>query len=154
MTSLDELIGHHPILVIGMAIGLFYVIRAAYAMRQGAAWALQAFAVAVVVMLLAQSIASMNGYPGQTAEAIGVFCAAITFGMYPKRSRHIPLDVRRQVITNYTSRGRKYDPKQDHIDHVVPFAKGGSHTLDNLRVVPRTKNLKKGSRMPSVSDWL
>ena len=34
------------------------------------------------------------------------------------------------------------------IDHVIPIARGGSHTLDNLKPAHRTCNARKSSRMP------
>ena len=33
------------------------------------------------------------------------------------------------------------------IDHVVPLVQGGTHTLDNLRLVHRACNSKKGARL-------
>jgi hypothetical protein len=41
-------------------------------------------------------------------------------------------------------------PTKLHIDHVIPEARGGLTTLDNLQVLCRTCNLRKGA---TVADW-
>ena len=35
-----------------------------------------------------------------------------------------------------------------HVDHVVPLAKGGSHTASNLGISCATCNLRKGAKLP------
>jgi 5-methylcytosine-specific restriction endonuclease McrA len=49
-------------------------------------------------------------------------------------------------------KGQKYDPKKHHIDHVWPYSRGGSSTEDNLRVLDKGENLKKGSKKPRIKD--
>jgi 5-methylcytosine-specific restriction endonuclease McrA len=66
-----------------------------------------------------------------------------------KRSRHIPKSVKRAVIARDLKHDQ-YDPAKHHIDHVYPFSRGGSHTTDNLRVIAKTKNLKKGAKRPRM----
>lgn len=68
-----------------------------------------------------------------------------------KRSRYIPKATKRPVIAR-DLKGERYDPKKHHIDHIWPFAKGGSHTSDNLRVIPKEKNLQKGAKRPGLRD--
>jgi len=154
MYGLEQILNQHPIIAVVLVLGLAYLIRVAYAMRQGFAWVLQAFLVAFLVMLIAQAIAHAKGIEGQNAELIGVAVAGGSFALYPKRRRYIPARVKRQVISKHIKKTGRYDPKEEHIDHIVPFAKGGSHTEDNLRVIPKKKNLKKGKKMPSPTDWL
>jgi len=36
-----------------------------------------------------------------------------------------------------------------HVDHIIPFAKGGKHTPSNLAVACKMCNLSKGSKLPS-----
>ncbi|HMC70985.1 MAG TPA: HNH endonuclease signature motif containing protein [Mycobacteriales bacterium] len=36
-----------------------------------------------------------------------------------------------------------------HFDHVIPLARGGTHTYDNLRPAHATCNLRKGAAMPA-----
>ncbi|QOH59936.1 hypothetical protein C6Y44_27815 (plasmid) [Rhodococcus rhodochrous] len=38
-----------------------------------------------------------------------------------------------------------------HFDHVVPLARGGEHSNDNLRPAHAGCNLRKGSSMPSLT---
>ena len=59
-----------------------------------------------------------------------------------KRSRYIPKATRRAVIAR-DLKGEKFNPQKHHVDHVWPFARGGSHTTDNLRVIGKKKNLQK-----------
>jgi 5-methylcytosine-specific restriction endonuclease McrA len=49
-------------------------------------------------------------------------------------------------------KGEKYDSRKHHIDHVWPFSGGGSHTVDNLRVIERRKNLRKGAKRPRIRE--
>jgi hypothetical protein len=73
----------------------------------------------------------------------------------PKKERRIPKAVRRAVIDrDLTSKGLKWNPEKYHIDHVVPFSRGGDHSIRNLRVMEKQRNLNKGNRMPSLWDFL
>ena len=49
-------------------------------------------------------------------------------------------------------KGEKFDPKKHHVDHVWPFSRGGSHTADNLRVIEKKKNLRKGAKRPRMQE--
>jgi len=79
--------------------------------------------------------------------------ALLSFGHWQgkKRSRYIPKRVRRAVVER-DLKSEKFDPQRHHIDHVWPFARGGSHTVDNLRVVDKTKNLRKGAKPPRMRE--
>ena len=46
----------------------------------------------------------------------------------------------------------EYDPARHNIDHVWPQSKGGSNTSDNLRVIEKQKNLKKGAKQPRLHE--
>lgn len=92
------------------------------------------------------------------AEAIAFgFLSAVAGGLYfvprPKRERRIPVAVRRVVISR-DLKGQPFDPKLHHIDHIVPFSKGGDHSPENLRVLPRSRNLEKAARMPRLKDLI
>ncbi len=73
----------------------------------------------------------------------------------PNRDRRIPKATRREVIErDLTSKGLEWDPGKYHIDHVVPFSRGGDHSARNLRVIERKQNLRKGARMPRLRDFI
>ena len=44
--------------------------------------------------------------------------------------------------------GDRLDPRQTHVDHRIPLAKGGAHRIENLVVCCSTCNLSKGDRTP------
>ena len=67
------------------------------------------------------------------------------------RSRHIPKTIRQAVIER-DLKGERFDPQRHHIDHVWPFALGGSHTTDNLRVIEKRRNLQKGAARPRMKE--
>ena len=76
-------------------------------------------------------------------------CAVFLWLGRGKRSRHIPRSVRRAVIAR-DLKDEKFDPEKHHIDHVWPFSKGGSNTIDNLRVIDKRRNLRKRAKRPGI----
>lgn len=73
----------------------------------------------------------------------------------PKQNRRIPKAVRDAVIArDLISKGLKWDPTKYHIDHKVPFSRGGDNSVRNLQGVAKHKNLSKGNKMPGVRDFL
>lgn len=45
--------------------------------------------------------------------------------------------------------GRTCDPGEIHIDHVIPLARGGAHTRENVRVACSSCNVRKGATLLS-----
>lgn len=43
-------------------------------------------------------------------------------------------------------------PGPSAVDHYIPLARGGTHTLDNLRPACRSCNSRKGAKLPS--EWI
>lgn len=41
----------------------------------------------------------------------------------------------------------------EHLDHYIPLARGGSHTIDNLVPACAACNLSKGSKLP-IFEWI
>jgi hypothetical protein len=41
-----------------------------------------------------------------------------------------------------------------HFDHVVPLARGGAHSMDNLKPAHAACNLRKGTKLVSELDWV
>jgi hypothetical protein len=59
--------------------------------------------------------------------------------------RHIPLSLRRQVWARDQGACQKYKSRFGiQIDHILSFAKGGAHELENLRLLCRSCNLQSG----------
>jgi 5-methylcytosine-specific restriction endonuclease McrA len=102
--------------------------------------------------LLAAMRLKTNLQPAQE-QIIAGFVALIFFGRWQgkKRSRSIPMATRRAVIKR-DLKGVKFDPEKHHVDHVWPFSRGGSHTTDNLRVIEKKKNLRKGAKRPRMRE--
>ena len=92
-----------------------------------------------------------RGFKGSEATVAAYIVAGLAVATARPRSRHISAKVRRKVIER-DLKGQKYDPKKHHIDHVWPYSRGGSSTEDNLRVLDKGENLKKGSKKPRIKD--
>jgi hypothetical protein len=92
---------------------------------------------------------------GNTPQGDGLLFGLLALVFVPrrKRSRYISADVKRAVIArDFAGREHEYDSKRHHIDHKWPHSKGGGNTRDNLRVLTKEKNLKKGAKKPGVGD--
>lgn len=144
------------IFVIGALLCLYWL-RALRLAREGVRLFLRNLLKAVAAFcfsmaLLAAIRARTHLLPSQE-QVIAGFVALILFGKWQsrKRSRYISKSVKRAVIAR-DLKGEEYDPAKHHIDHVWPFSKGGSNTSDNLRVITKDKNLKKGARRPRIGE--
>ena len=148
----NALLLEHPLVLLLLAIFALYLLRVVLLMREGIRHALRAVVVAVCLMIATGAFAPKFGLKGNDAEAAAVLVGSMAIFAMPKRSRHIPTSVKRRVIEKHIRGGGKYDPKQDELDHRVPFSRFGGHTEDNLRVVPRKVNRKKGAKMPKLGE--
>lgn len=62
--------------------------------------------------------------------------------------------MKRKVITDYERKtGKKYNSREVEIDQWA-FSRGGSNTADNLRVISKAENRRKGKKKPRLKDWL
>ena len=141
------------ILVIGALVCLYWL-RALRLAREGARLFLQNVAFASLAFIACQVVLAGMQVPHNNAVALSGLAALVVFGIRRqrlRRSRYIPVGVRRAVIAR-DLKGEEYDPTRHHIDHVWPFSKGGSHTADNLRVIDKKRNLKKGAKRPRLRD--
>lgn len=94
-------------------------------------------------------------FPERSPVPAAVFHAAVAMAnqtkvarVEGKPSRHIPRDVRQRVWQRYG--GRCADCGADdylEFDHVIPVAKGGSNTDNNVQLLCRRCNLKKSDRI-------
>ena len=83
---------------------------------------------------------------------VSMIAAGFFFVRPPKRNRAIPKRVRQAVIKR-DLKGANFDATIHHIDHIVPFSKGGDHSTANLRVLPKKDNLSRGAKMPKMRDF-
>jgi hypothetical protein len=119
------------------AVAGLYVLKAIRLSREALRPILLRFAVGFLIGML--YYAQWGQKTGDTLVHNGVFFGAVTAAIFHrKRRRHYSRKIRRQVIArDFKGREHEYDPKKHHIDHKVAFARGGSHTLDNLRIIVR-----------------
>ena len=135
-----------------VAIVSIYCLRALLLAREGVRLHLRNTTIAGVVFV--GCLIMMRGEQVQPSVALAIswVIAALVFFYQEaskRRSRYIPKSVRRAVIAR-DLKGKRYDSSKHHIDHIWPFARGGSHTVENLRVIERRKNLKKGAKRPRI----
>jgi hypothetical protein len=142
------------VLILAAAV-LFYAVLPLWAARDGIAWNIRRGTVAIIGAALVHQIAIAKGIQPGGAFFVALVCGWVAAQMVPARSRHIPTHVKRRVIREYESRtGKKYNPREVELDHIMPFSRGGSHTADNLRAIEKAKNRRKGAKRPGVRDWL
>jgi hypothetical protein len=106
----------------------------------------------LLVMLPAFEVKTHMTRPQE--KVLAGFVAVFWFGILrrrKKRSRHISKATRRAVIER-DLKGEAFDPQKHHVDHVWPFSRGGSHTTDNLRVIEKKTNLRKGAKRPQMRE--
>lgn len=140
------------IFIVGALVCLYWL-RALRLAREGARLFLRNLAVGVLAFIGCQFVLAGMKVQNNNAVLLSGIVALIVFSRRAamRRSRYIPKSVRRAVIAR-DLKNEEYDPAKHHIDHVWPFSKGGSHTTDNLRVVGRKKNLKKGAKRPRMRE--
>jgi hypothetical protein len=139
------------ILSLGGVFGWVVLLKIVYAAREGIAWRIRTVLRGVAGFFVGVIVAQAFKLQGSEAVLTAWIVAGLAAATAKRRSRHIPSRVRRQVIER-DLRGQKYDPKKHHIDHVWPYSRGGSHAADNLRVLEKAANLKKGANMPRITD--
>ena len=139
------------VLLCGLVIVLYYLkaIRLARAtVRQG----LSLFIGGLFFGLIYYMVRGRLSGDAPQADGIVSGILALLLVPRPRRSRYIPVKVRREVIARDLKGREGYDPQKHHIDHKWAFSRGGGHTSDNLRVIEKEKNLRKGAKRPGVLD--
>ena len=103
-------------------LGWFLAVRSIMAARQGIVHGLTLLARAWLAALLSFVLVRLV-WPNPTAALlIAALAGAVTILLSAKRTRHIPVSVRRQVIARFEAeKDRKYDPTEHHIDHIWPL---------------------------------
>jgi len=141
------------IIVIGGFIVCLYWLRALRLAREGVRRFLRSLAISFVVFVCCQlALVGLEMQEGNRNFISGLIAAGVLYRRAgARRSRNIPTAVKHAVIAR-DLKGEQYDSKKHHLDHVWPFALGGSHTTDNLRVLEKRKNLQKGAKRPRLRD--
>jgi hypothetical protein len=141
--------------IVGAGLVLcLYWLRALRLAREGARLFLGNLALAVVVFVLCRLLLTGKVQNNNGVIALSAMAGLAVFGFRKKstrRTRHIPKRVRRAVVER-DLKGKAYDSAKYHIDHRWPFSRGGSNTVDNLRVISKEKNLKKGAKRPRMRE--
>ena len=90
--------------------------------------------------------------PNELAYPIFETCAGLAnqtkIAKRPKRSRHIPREVRQVVWQRYAGRCADCDAN-DYLefDHIIPVSKGGSNSASNVQLLCRRCNLNKSDNL-------
>jgi hypothetical protein len=148
--TFDELLNHLVLIV--AVLGVLYLLRVVFLAREGIRLALKRVIFGGLLMFVVQQTAPSFGLKAGDAEIVAAITGVFGALVIPNRSRRIPARVRKRVIERHLKSGGEYDPKQHDIDHVVPFSRGGSHSEENLRVLPKKDNRRKGAKMPRFRD--
>jgi hypothetical protein len=90
------------------------------------------FIVSYLVFLGGMFIVSRQGYSMRDAALFSFLLgglAGFVFVRPPLRGRRIPHRVRQSVIAR-DLKGLPFNPAIHHLDHIVPYSKGGDHSVE------------------------
>jgi hypothetical protein len=152
-TMLRSATGFDWVLFLAAGVLFLYILKYAILSREHLRKVLRNFVLGFIFGFILGSRMQMpkQGTPLSSGIFLGAVAAA--FVKAKNQSRHIPARIKRQVIArDFKGREHEYDSRKHHIDHKWAFARGGGHTPDNLRVIEKKKNLKKGAKRPGLFD--
>jgi hypothetical protein len=150
--------GLNIVVIVGVGLLAWYLYQIISRKQERIRYKLRRTVVGLVIYLVVALVLSRQGLPPFEAVLVGLLagmgCAWLLVKP-PKTGRRIPTAIRREVIArDLTSKGLKWDSAKYHIDHLVPFSRGGDNSARNLRVIDKHRNLRKGGRMPRFWDFL
>jgi|SRR5271157_6182162 len=150
--------GPTVVAIVGVGILAWYLYQIASRKQERIRYKIRQIIVALVVYAMMAWTLIKQGLSPVEAVVVGVLVgmgSAWLLVRPPKEDRRIPKAVRRAVIArDLTSKGLRWNPAKHHIDHIVPFSRGGDNSARNLRVIEKQKNLRKGDKMPGFWDFL
>jgi hypothetical protein len=134
----------------------YYYLQVARRKREVIRYKMRRIGVYLGCILIGIAIIPSHGYSIQDAAIFSMFVgmsAAFVLIRPPKIDRRIPHRIRRAVIARFEAKGERFDRNLHDIDHIVPFSKGGDHSVENLRVILRSVNRSRGAKMPKFRDF-
>jgi len=136
-------------------LAAFYVFQVATRTKEMLAFRAKLMAASVLLYLVGIPVLRSVGFTPWQSLFVSFLVGLMPriFMRPPRRSRHIPAGLRREVEAR-DSKGQGVDRQKNQTHHVVPFTRGGDHSLKNLRVVPTSYNLSQGARMPGLLNFL
>ena len=143
------------LLAIAAGVPAYYWLQVARRKRQMLRFKARRILVYLATIMIGLALIPQYGYSIAEACLFSICLGAtLAFSLIrpPSTNRRIPAKIRRQVIAR-DLKGERFDPNVHDIDHIVPFSKGGDHSLENLRVVHRTENRRRGAKMPTLKDF-
>lgn len=149
------------IYIVGTAVAAiltWYLYQVGSRKKERVRYKLKRTFVAMIGYVITVIVLTRQGLPPVEAALLGALAGRGLQWLLvspPKRTRRIPKAVRDAVIArDLTSKGLKWDPAKYHIDHKVPFSRFGDHSVRNLEVKDKQKNLSKGDKMPGIRDFM
>jgi|SRR5271157_871174 len=150
--------GPTVVAIVGAGILAWYLYQIVSRKQERIRYKIRRVIVGSVVCLMMILALIKQGLPPVEAAVVG---GLVGMGLAwllvkpPRGDRRIPKAVRRAVIArDLTSKGLRWNRAKYHIDHIVPFSRGGDNSARNLRVIEKQKNLRKGDKMPGFWDFL
>jgi 5-methylcytosine-specific restriction endonuclease McrA len=73
-----------------------------------------------------------------------------TYRYRTRKINQMPSDADQKLILEFYLKAEKLTLDtciEHHVDHIIPISKGGLHHQDNLQVLTRIENLKKGNKI-------
>jgi hypothetical protein len=134
---------------VAVALLLFLLLKSLYPRREHYRHRTRGILLAEGAYLLGVFLSVALGSRGFAPILWGLLAGLVVLIRIPTRRRYVPASVKRKVIARWElENGKKYNSRTHEVHHIIPFARGGSNTEDNLRVIPRKENRSKGAKSP------
>jgi hypothetical protein len=151
-------ISFYAVGAVGASIAIWYFYQIASRKKARVRYKLRLIAIYIGVAVVSFAFLKSQRIEQSTAGIFSILAGcgvAYLVTKPPKQSRRIPKAIRDAVIArDLTAKGLKWDSTKYHIDHKVPFSRGGDNSIRNLEVKEKKKNLSKGAKMPGVREFL